>query len=230
MVRREKLMKVARAVPYRHVQWGKRRRVRGKYVVAVLDKRGKKVGDVPWSPTVRREMRALQSILEGRPTKRAVRELGYGVPGWRLESVDAETGEPTFARTVWKGRVMVGEHGRRAPKKRYLGRAYEAIDPDSWWGLLARATKAVPDPTRAYVGIRVWGRGRDGEERTFAYPPQYKLSDMLDARMLRSLLFLGLSGMGRGGRGGSGEGLTATRVDLTILVLLEGISHAPALF
>jgi hypothetical protein len=221
-------MKVAAKVEYKKLQWGKRVQRKGRYKQVLLDARGKKVAEVPWGPQLRMEMRALQAAVEGKPSKRALRVLGFKVSGWKLSDVDARTGEPTFARRVWSGSVPIGEPGGRVtgPREgrsgRWLGQAFAAIEPDRWAGTLRAAALELADPRHVYIGIRLGAKTADGTEVRYAYPPTFRLAELMDDVVkMRGFLAMALSDLGR--EYGYGGRLQVTTVDLSLVALLEGM-------
>jgi hypothetical protein len=191
-----------------------------------LDAKGKRKALVPWYPALKEELRAVQKAAAGEATRRVKEVLGYRVTGWKLESVDRKTGEPTFTKSVWRGRAPIGEPGGRVsgPSKgrsgRWLGRCFEHMDPGSWLDLLGRAAGELSDPRHAYLIIRVRGSSADGSVHGESALHDVPLDQVVgNLGLLRALLADALSKLGQ--NHGYGGRVTALEVTLALVLLSE---------
>ena len=219
-------MKAAGRVSYKKLRWGRRVKRKGHYYQQILDAKGRRKAEVPWHPALKEELRAVQKAAAGEATRRVREVLGYRVSGWKLESVDRKTGEPTFTKSVWRGRTPIGEPGgrvtgaREGRSGRWLGRCFENMDPGSWLYLLEQAAGELSDPRHAYLIIRVRGSSADGSVHGESALHDVPLSEVVgNLGLLRALLADALSKLGQ--NHGYGGRVTALEVTLSLVLLSE---------
>jgi hypothetical protein len=140
------------------LRFGRRVKKAGKYFQQVKDRRGRVIAEVPWSPKVKRTVRAAVEHYFGTASKRTRREAGLDLPGWNAErgAFNMGTREAVWTREVWRGRgVPVGTP--MLPKNHksfgWFGAAFRAVEPDSFSSVIDRLPKHMLQPGGASIGL-----------------------------------------------------------------------------
>lgn len=159
------------------VRLGKPYTVKGKRWRPVLDERGRTVARVPEFKGVKEMLARSLELEAGKVTRGSRKALKLDrIPGARPDFVEVESGEAGWSRTIFTGRVPVGE----SEDDHWLGQVFEAI-PIGPWGhrLIGKVPKEMRRPTGSAYSLRAsWvdESGKEGVESTVPVPYWQMLS------------------------------------------------------